>query len=83
MQLLVEPIDGGLLCFVYPLTKDRNIHRILTDVFSDLPNVSNKLDKDKRPELLMMKCLQLNKICFSDNLTGSDFYKVMDKLKIY
>ena len=83
MQLLVEPIDGGLLCFVYPLTKDRNIHRILTDVFSDLPNVSSKLDKDKRPELLMMKCLQLNKICFSDNLTGSDFYKVMDKLKIY
>ena len=83
MQLLVEPIDGGLLCFVYPLTKDRNIYRVLTDVFSDLPNVSNKLDKDKRPELLMMKCLQLNKICFSDNLTGSDFYKVMDKLKIY
>lgn len=83
MQLLVEPTDGGRLLFVYPLTKDRNIYRILTDTFSDLPNITSRLDKDRKAEAYMIKCLQLNKICFSDNLTGSDFYRVLDKLRIY
>jgi len=83
MQLLVEPTDGGRLLFVYPLTKDRNIYRILTDTFSDLPNITSRLDKDRKAEAYMIKCLQLNKICFSDNLTGSDFYRVLDKLKLY
>lgn len=83
IELLVEPNDGGLLLFVYPLTTDRKIYRIITDTFSDLPNVTSRLDKDRKAELLMIKCFMLNKICFSDNLTGSDFYKVLDKMKLY
>lgn len=83
LELLFEPKNGGKICFVYPLTKDRKIYRKLTDEFSDLPNVSSKLDKTRKAEEHIIKCLQMDKICFSDNLTGSDFYKVLDKLKIY
>lgn len=83
MQLLFEPKEGGRILFVYPLTKDRKIDRKITDEFSDLPNVTSKLDKDRRAELLMIKCLQLDKICFSDNLTGSDFLKVKDRMILY
>lgn len=83
LQLLVEPKNGGRICFVYPLTKDRNIYRKISDKFSDLPNVSSKLDRDKRPEYLIMRCLQLDKVCYSDNLTGSDFKKVLERIQIY
>lgn len=83
LELLVEPQNGGRICFVYPLTKDRKIYRVLTDVFSDLPNVSSKLDRDKKPEMYIIKCLQMDKVAYSDNLTGSDFKKVLEKLKLY
>ena len=83
MQLLIEPKNGGMICFVYPLTSKRKIYRIVTDEFSDLPNVSNRLDREKRPEMYMIKCIQLDKVAYSDNLTGSDFKKVLEKMKIY
>lgn len=83
VQLLVEPVNGGRILFVYPLTTDRKLYRIITDEFSDLPNVTSKLDRTKRPELLIIQCLQMDKICYSDNLTGSDFSKVLEKMNIY
>lgn len=83
VQLLVEPVNGGRILFVYPLTTDRKLYRIITDEFSDLPNVTSKLDRTKKPELLIIQCLQMDKICYSDNLTGSDFTKVLEKMNIY
>lgn len=83
VQLLVEPVNGGRLCFVYPLTTDRKIYRKITDKFSDLPNVSTKLDREKKSEMIIIKCIQTDKICFSDNLTGSDFKKVIEQMNIY
>lgn len=83
LQLLVEPKDGGLICYVYPYTRERKIYRKITNDFSDLPNVTSKLDREKRPELLIIKCLTLDKICYSDNLTGSDFQKVLNNMDIY
>lgn len=84
IELLVEPKDGGVICFVYPITKKkaRNIYRIITDEFSDLPNVSKKLDIEKKPEMLIARCIRLEKICYSDNLTGSDFKKVLESMMI-
>lgn len=80
LQLLVERKNGGLICYVYPYTKKRKIYRVITNEFSDLPNVSSKLDLDKRPEKLIAKALKLDKICYSDNLTGSDFKKVLAQM---
>lgn len=83
LQLLIEPKDGGMICYVYPYTKDRKIYRKITNDFSDLPNVTSKLDREKRPELFIIKCLTLDKVCYSDNLTGSDFKKVLSNMDIY
>ena len=83
IELLFEPINGGKICFVYPLTSKRKIYRKITEKFSDLPNVTNKLDRDKKAEMFIIKCLQMDKVCFSDNLTGSDFYKVLEKMDSY
>lgn len=83
IELLIEPINGGKLCHVYPYTGSRNIYRKITNDFSDLPNVTAKLDISKRPEQLMAECFRLNKICYSDNMTGSDFRNVLNSFKIY
>ena len=82
LQLLIEPINGGQICYVYPYTTQREIYRKITDSFSDLPNVSNKLDISKKPEAIIKKCIQLDKVCYSDNLTGSDFNKIVNRLKL-
>lgn len=82
IELLVEPKEGGLICFVYPFTGNRTIYRKLTETFSDNPFINNKLDTKKRPEYLISECFRLNKVCYSDNLTGSDFKHVVEVFKI-
>lgn len=83
VELLVEPINGGVFLYVYPYTKKREIYRIIQDEFSDQPNISSRLDRNKKPELIIMDCIRLNKICYSDNLTGSDFNKCLEMLKLF
>ena len=82
LELLIEPKEGGVIIFVYPYTSNRKIQRVITDEFSDKPYISSKLDIDNKPELLMLKALRMDKVCYSDNLTGSDFSKVIEKLKM-
>ena len=82
INLLVEPIEGGLICFVYPHTKNRKIQRIITEKFSDDPFTSARLDLSRRPEALINDCFRTGKVCYSDNLTGSDFKHVNDVFKI-
>lgn len=80
IELLVEPVDGGRILYVYPLTTNRDIYRVITDKFSDKPNITNKLNRNKKPEALIIECIRYNKICYSDNLTGSDFSKCKERL---
>jgi hypothetical protein len=82
LELLIEPDRGGAICFVYPLTRNRNFVRKISDVFSDDPYVTSKLNLERRPEKLVSDCIRLGKICFSDNLTGTDFNNVMSKFRI-
>lgn len=82
LELLVEPKDGGLICFVYPFTGTRKIDRIITNVFSDSPFITSKLDVNRRPEALISNCMKLGKVCYSDNLTGSDFAHVIADFKL-
>lgn len=82
MSLLVDP-DGGKFVFVYPkTTPNTNILRILTDRFDKSPFISSRLDMSKKPEKYISDCFRLNKVCYSDNLTGSDFIHVNDHFKI-
>ena len=81
LQLLVEPNEGGKILYVYPFTGHRSFQRIIQDEFSDLPNITSKLDITKRPEVYIRNCLVLDKVCYSDNLTASDFNHVKQAFK--
>lgn len=83
LELLIEPKDGGRVCFVYPLTKShKKITRIITDEFSDSPYKTPCLDSRRLPEAYIEECFRLNKVCYSDNLTGSDFKQVLAQLNM-
>ena len=83
VELLLEPVNGGKILHVYPYTGNRKINRIITNEFSDLPNVTSKLDISKRVEQYIIDCFRLDKICYSDNMTGSDFRNVLNVFKIW
>lgn len=82
LQLLVEPKEGGTIVYVYPLTKKRKIYRKIQDGFSDLPNISNRLDPRIRPEQAMIDCFRLGKVCYANNLCGADFQHVLQEMPI-
>ena len=67
INLLVDSNKGGKICYVYPYTKQRKIMRILTDVFSDSPFISSRLDITRIAERYIVECFRLNKVCYSDN----------------
>lgn len=82
MQLLIEPTEGGAIVYIYPYTGHRKFQRIITDRFSDSRFESNRLNIGNKAEKLMQNCFRIGKVCFSDNLTGSDFNHVNEVLKM-
>ena len=82
LSLMVESINGGVIVFIYPHTSNRKIQRKITQEFSDNPFISARLDTTKRPEFLINECFRNGKVCYSDNLTGSDFKHVNDVFRI-
>lgn len=80
IQLMFDPSNDGLFVYIYPLTKNRKILRIITDEFSTDPMTSKSFRNDIKPEVLMAQCFRRGKVCYSDNLTGTDFRQV---LKMY
>lgn len=81
IELLVEPKAGGTICFVYPFTGTRKFNRILSDEITDDPFITNRL-KNIRPEKIISECFRLNKVYYSDNLTGADFSHVISNFNI-
>ena len=82
LELLVEPLNGGLIVYIYPYTKKRRIDRIISTRFSDNPMISAKLDMNRKAEYLISECFKKGKVCYSDNMTVSDFKKVNEQFKI-
>ena len=79
MQLLSDDENGGLFVYVYPSTKDHKTFRILTPEFHTDPFITNGFRHDIKAECCMAECIRYGKICYSDNLTGTDFRQVMNK----
>ena len=82
MNLLVDESDGGVFMYVYPkTTKWRYIARIITNDFSTNPLTTTTFNDRIRAEVKMRECIRNGKVCYSDNLTGTDFEKVLASRK--
>lgn len=81
LKLLVDADEGTKVVFVYPYTKKRKIDRLITDKFSmDLH--TSRFFWDTNPERYMKECIASNRVCYSDNLTASDFNNVIAQMRL-
>lgn len=81
VNLLVDRL-GSRILFIHPQTTQTKFDRILTDRFSKNPLISSRLDPRRKAESIIMDCFRFNKVCYSDNLTGTDFKHVNEHFKI-
>lgn len=78
LQLLMSKNSGDLIVYCYPKTKQtRNIVRKITTNFEENRLTSVNFNVTIKPEKLMKELLAQNKICYCDNLTGTDFEQVL------
>lgn len=79
MQLMYDGESGGTFVYIYPDTGvKRKIRRKITNIFNVDPFVTNGLRGDIKAEVLIAECFRKGKVCFSDNLTGTDFKNVLN-----
>lgn len=64
--------NGDFIIFVHPSTKIRT-KRIIKESFDVEKMITSKLIPICKGDVYIIKLLKLNKICFSDNLTGTEF----------
>lgn len=73
--LLIEK-NNNFSLFIYPATKDSKYDRKISNLYS----VDNSVTVDIVPfykyDVLVIYLLENNKILFSDNLTGTEFYQI-------
>lgn len=81
MNLLIDD-EGSKIVFIYPHTGKTKVDRIIQDEFSINPLINNRLDPRHKPEAHMLDCFRFNKVCYSDNLTGTDFGHVIEHFRI-
>lgn len=81
LELLIDDL-GEALVFVYPFTKSvkENIPHI-TDIFSSSIYTRRYLNKAISAEVMISRLITQGKICFSSNLTGSDFTAAMRSMQ--
>lgn len=82
MQLMHDEAAGGSFVYIYPNTKARKIRRIITNVFSVDPFITNGLNPKIKAEQLISECFRSGKVCYSDNLTGTDFKQILDQYNL-
>lgn len=79
LNLLIDEDTGGCFVYVYPKSSktQRHITRIITTEFSTDPLTTSGLNDTVRAEHMMRMLVNTNKVCYSDNMTGTDFEKVL------
>lgn len=80
LNLLVDPA-GSRIVFIYPHTGKTKVDRIITDRFDVNPMISSRLDPRRKCEQHISECFRFNKVCYSDNLTGTDFRHVVEHFR--
>ena len=70
--------DDNLLLYVYPFThKGKSPSRVISENFSSNPLHTKRLTALTKGDKIIMELLERGKICFSDNLTGSEFLSIL------
>ncbi len=80
-QLLFDTVEDLFTLYVYPFNNNRVINRVLTDKYNRNLDYTHYFNMEVTVEKLMHKLIINNKVVFSDNLTGEEFYLIIKKLQ--
>lgn len=80
LQLMVENVSGGAFVHIYPCTTDRMTERVISDKFNVSPLYSIDFNVNCKPIIMIKDLIDRKKVCFSDNLTGTDFYTILGQM---
>lgn len=75
-------LSDNLFVYVYP-NSHKKYERVISKKFSTSYLKSCKLNRNIKAEQKIIELMQLNKICYSDNLTASDFNAVLLDFNIF
>ena len=77
---LIVNDDGAMLFHVSPFSNKRKVDRHISNVFSTDPFVSSNFDSRFRIETRIVELISQGKLCYSDNITASEFEIVLKNL---
>lgn len=81
LELLIDD-KGDMIVFIYPFTKSvKESIPMITDEFSESRLVKRYLSRNIKAESIIANLINQGKVCFSSNLTGSDFYAAVRSMK--
>lgn len=79
MELLQYKSDNSYMIYVYPAKKQKYRRCIQSKLSSDIMT-TDKLYQLTIGDKYLLSYLKLNKIAYSDNLTGSEFEEILNKI---
>lgn len=78
-RVIRHKVDKYFLLYIYPSTRVVNCKRIISDEFSQNPLVTERLVELTKGDKLVSRLLKINKVVYSDNLTGTDFNQILQQ----
>lgn len=79
MELLEHQFNHHNIIYVYPAIKRKYVRGIQKQLSQDLMT-TDRLYELTHGDKYLLSLLKLNKIAYSDNLTGSEFEEILDKI---
>lgn len=77
-EVLRDNENSNLLLYVYPFTyKSKKPLRVISQNFTSSPFTTPRLTELCTGDIIVNKLIGRGKICFSDNLTGSEFLSIL------
>lgn len=75
--------NGEIYTYVYPGKDEKKKGRLVSPDFNDSPKVTAIFNPKSRVEMRIKQCFAENKVCYSDNLTATDFSQVMQNFHFF
>lgn len=82
IQLMYDNDEDCTFVFVYPCNSDRMTERVISNQHSLNPLWSIDFDVECKPVQMIWHLIQCKKVCYSDNLTGTEFNAILEMMGV-
>lgn len=69
--------DNPPVLYVHPINNIRKYNRLIIDGYDENPLITDCLTPKTKGDMIIIDLIKQNKICYSDNLTGTEFQTLL------